>query len=514
MVREIIQIPVGKCGNLIGYDFLNTLCCDHGLDEHGFCSFNEAKNIQKMDTYFIETSKETYKPRTILVDTKTETLDSIRASPLSNLYKIDNFVGFGHGTSLNNWGVGHYSLGPQACDEVMECIRREIETCESMQGFQFIHSMAGGTGSGFGTLLLSRVRDWYPDRVTSNYMIFPDANDEIDIGPYSVVLGMHQMIENSDHSVVFDNDKLYKISQNVLKQHEPTYSDLNWLIQQAMGGVTAPLRYTGTNNDDLRKISINLVPFPRLHFFAVSHAPFFKMDEGMKLKLDSEEITNRIWSNDHLLVDIDLKSGHTMTSSCIYRRNLVDLELNHRIISQFLRNNGLHKEMSMDIINLFLQYYSYVNDKGVLPDYTEIYKNEQRRLHEFSSWIPCNARTSFIECHPHNTSQTGTMIASTTAITGFFQRLLNVFSALYNPKADKRMYVNQLLRPAGMDEMEIREAEYNLKDLLIEYDDKAMQPYQSDSDIDYGCNWSTGYNYIGPFREKYQNMKYDMDIVK
>ena len=32
-------------------------------------------------------------------------------------------------------------------------------------GFQVCHSLGGGTGSGMGTLLISKIREEYPDRM-------------------------------------------------------------------------------------------------------------------------------------------------------------------------------------------------------------------------------------------------------------------------------------------------------------------------------------------------------------
>lgn len=49
-------------------------------------------------------------------------------------------------------------------DEVLDVLRREVELADCMQGFQLCHSLGGGTGSGLGTLLLSKIREEYPDR--------------------------------------------------------------------------------------------------------------------------------------------------------------------------------------------------------------------------------------------------------------------------------------------------------------------------------------------------------------
>src|SRR5579862_7774213 len=40
-----------------------------------------------------------------------------------------------------------------------------------------------------------------------------------------------------------------------------------------MSGVTTCLRFPGQLNADLRKLAVNMVPFPRLHFFVPGFAP-------------------------------------------------------------------------------------------------------------------------------------------------------------------------------------------------------------------------------------------------
>ena len=45
------------------------------------------------------------------------------------------------------------------------------------------------------------------------------------------------------------------------------------LVAMAMSGTTACLRFPGQLNADLRKLAVNMIPFPRLHFFVPSLAP-------------------------------------------------------------------------------------------------------------------------------------------------------------------------------------------------------------------------------------------------
>lgn len=55
----------------------------------------------------------------------------------------------------------------------MDTVRKEAEDCDLLQGFQLKHSLGGGTGSGMGTLLLSRIYEEYPERIINTFSIMP-----------------------------------------------------------------------------------------------------------------------------------------------------------------------------------------------------------------------------------------------------------------------------------------------------------------------------------------------------
>jgi len=57
------------------------------------------------------------------------------------------------------------------------------------------------------------------------------------------------------------------------KLPNPSYGDLNHLVSAVMSSVTTCLRFPGQLNSDLRKLAVNMVLFPRLHFFMVGFAP-------------------------------------------------------------------------------------------------------------------------------------------------------------------------------------------------------------------------------------------------
>ena len=79
----------------------------------------------------------------------------------------------------NNWAKGHYTEGAELVDSVLDVIRRESEKCECLQGFQLTHSLGGGTGSGMGTLLVSKIREEFPDRIMNTFSVFPSPKVKI-----------------------------------------------------------------------------------------------------------------------------------------------------------------------------------------------------------------------------------------------------------------------------------------------------------------------------------------------
>ena len=77
---------------------------------------------------------------------------------------------------------------------------------------QLTHSLGGGTGSGMGTLLISKIREEFPDRIMNSYSVVPSpkVSDTV-VEPYNATLSVHQLVENTDETFVIDNEALYDI---------------------------------------------------------------------------------------------------------------------------------------------------------------------------------------------------------------------------------------------------------------------------------------------------------------
>jgi len=142
----------------------------------------------------------------VLVDLEPGTMDAVRAGPFGQLFRPDNFV-FGQSGAGNNWAKGHYTEGAELVDQVLDVVRREAEGCDCLQGFQITHSLGGGTGAGMGTLLISKIREEFPDRMMATFSVVPSpkVSDTV-VEPYNATLSVHQLVENSDETFCIDNE--------------------------------------------------------------------------------------------------------------------------------------------------------------------------------------------------------------------------------------------------------------------------------------------------------------------
>ncbi|PSN42441.1 Tubulin beta-1 chain [Blattella germanica] len=191
-MREIVHIQAGQCGNQIGAKFWEIISDEHGIDPTGAYHGDSDLQLERINVYYNEASGGKYVPRAILVDLEPGTMDSVRSGPFGQIFRPDNFV-FGQSGAGNNWAKGHYTEGAELVDSVLDVVRKEAESCDCLQGFQLTHSLGGGTGSGMGTLLISKIREEYPDRIMNTYSVVPSpkVSDTV-VEPYNATLSVHQ----------------------------------------------------------------------------------------------------------------------------------------------------------------------------------------------------------------------------------------------------------------------------------------------------------------------------------
>jgi tubulin beta len=103
---------------------------------------------------------------------------------------------FGSKSADNNWAKGFYSEGAELVDnKILEAIRKEVEQCENLQGFQLFHALSGGTGSGMGTTLLKKLKEFYPQKINNTFSVLSGSNDYcgIVVVPYNYAFSIHQL---------------------------------------------------------------------------------------------------------------------------------------------------------------------------------------------------------------------------------------------------------------------------------------------------------------------------------
>lgn len=221
-MREILHIQGGQCGNQIGAKFWEVVCAEHGIDSTGRYHGDTDLQLERVNVYYNEASCGRFVPRAVLMDLEPGTMDSVRSGPYGQIFRPDNFV-FGQSGAGNNWAKGHYTEGAELIDSVLDVVRKEAENCDCLQGFQVCHSLGGGTGSGMGTLLISKIREEYPDRMMLTFSVFPSpkVSDTV-VEPYNATLSVHQLVENADECMVLDNEALYDICFRTLKLTTPS----------------------------------------------------------------------------------------------------------------------------------------------------------------------------------------------------------------------------------------------------------------------------------------------------
>lgn len=220
------------------------------------------------------------RPRAVLVDLDGSSLDEVLAHPqrmLASDFREENLIRGEFGTG-SNFGMAHYNEGAILVRDVVEAVRAESELCDRLEGLQFCFSIGGGTGSGLGTLAISRLLEEFSDKMVSVFCVLPSTKlSSSVIEPYNAVLALHQLIENASLVFCLDNEALFDRACLDNASETATLDQTNELITQAMKGVTAPLRTakcaSNSANNTLRKQSLNLVPYPRLKFLSLAIAP-------------------------------------------------------------------------------------------------------------------------------------------------------------------------------------------------------------------------------------------------
>merc|ERR1711959_300565 len=250
----------------------------------------------------------------------------------------------------------------------------------------------------------------------------PKVSDTV-VEPYNATLSVHQLVENADEGMCLDNEGLYDICFRTLKLTTPTYGDLNHLVSAAMSGVTYCLRFPGQLNCDLRKIAVNLIPFPRLHFFMTGFAPLTSRGSQQYRALTVPELTQQMFDAKNMMCAADPRHGRYLTCSALFRGRMSTKEVDEQMLNVQNKNSSYFVER-----------------------------------------IPNNIKASVCDIPPKGLKMAVAFAGNSTAIQEMFKRVAEYFTGMFRRKAFLHWYTGE-----GMDEMEFTEAESNMNDLVSEY---------------------------------------------
>ena len=447
-MREVLLIHLGQSGCQIGNACWELFCLEHGIQPDGQKpQSSEGDQLDSDDsstTFFSETGAGKYVPRTVFVDLEPTVVDEVRTGTYRQLYHPEQLIS-GKEDAANNYARGHYTIGKDMIDLVLDRIRKLADNCTGLQGFMVFHSFGGGTGSGFGCLLLERLSLDYGKQSKIEFAVYPSPYvSTAVVEPYNSVLCAHTMLEHSDVGFMIDNEAMYDICRRNLDIERPTYTNLNRLVAQAISSITCSLRFEGQLNVDLTSFQTNLVPYPRIAFPLCSFAPVIAAEKAYHETMSVSDITNAVFEPAGMMVKCDPRHGKYMACCMMYRGDVVPKDVNAAIATI-----------------------------------------KTKRTIQFVDWCPTGIKVG-INYQPPTVVPGGdlakvqravTMISNTTAIGEVMGRMDHKFDLMYAKRAFVHWYVGE-----GMEEGEFSEAREDLAALERDYEEVCMDSTEGDGE--------------------------------
>ncbi len=113
---------------------------------------------------------------------------------------------------------------------------------------------------------------------------------------------------------------------------------------------------------DLRKLAVNMIPFPSLHFLTTSFSPFQSRPSNSYQNLTEHLLVKQMFDRNNQMLACNSHHGKYLTATGIFRgrslslkilHDLMDKERNHQHFIQWIPNNVRKK-------NLFQFFFEYI----------------------------------------------------------------------------------------------------------------------------------------------------------
>ncbi|CAJ1412673.1 unnamed protein product, partial [Effrenium voratum] len=433
-------------GVQIGNACWELFCLEHGIQPDG--QMPSDKTIgggdDAFNTFFSETGAGKHVPRCVMVDLEPTVVDEVRTGTYRQLFHPEQLIS-GKEDAANNFARGHYTIGKEIVDLVLDRIRKLADNCTGLQGFCVYNAVGGGTGSGLGCLMLERLSVDYGKKSKISFTVWscPQVATAV-VEPYNTVLCVHSLLEHTDVTIMYDNEALYDICRRNLDIERPTYTNLNRLIAQIISSLTASLRFDGALNVDITEFQTNLVPYPRIHFMLTSFAPVISAEKAYHEQLSVAEITMSVFEPASMMVKCDPRHGKYMACCMMYRGDVVPKDVNAAVATI-----------------------------------------KTKRTIQFVDWCPTGFKCG-INYQPPTVVPGGDlakvmraccMISNSTAIAEVFSRIDHKFDLMYSKRAFVHHYVGE-----GMEEGEFSEAREDLAALEKDYEEVGIETAEGEGE--------------------------------
>jgi len=444
-MREILSLHLGQAGVQVGNACWELYCLEHNIKPDGTLLKPKAKpNEDAFNTFFSETATGKQIPRAIMFDLEPSVIDEIRTGAYRQLFHPEQLI-TGKEDAANNYARGHYTVGKEMVDICLERIRKLADNCSGLQGFFIFHSVGGGTGSGFGSLLLERLSVDYGKKSKLDFCVYPSPQvSTAVVEPYNSVLSTHSLLEHTDVAFLLDNEAIYDICKKSLDIERPSYINLNRLLAQVISSLTTSLRFEGSLNVDINEFQTNLVPYPRIHFMLCSYSPVISVEKAFHSQLTVADLTSSVFETSSMMAKCDPTHGKYMSCCLMFRGDVVPKDVTNAV--------------------------------------TLI---KTRKTVQFVDWCPTGFKCG-INNEPPATIPGGdlakvsralAMLSNTTAIAEVFSRIDHKFDLMYSKRAFVHWYVGE-----GMEEGEFSEAREDLAALEKDYEEVGADSVNADEE--------------------------------
>jgi tubulin beta len=100
----------------------------------------------------------------------------------------------------------------------------------------------------------------------------------------------------------------------------------------------------GQLNADLRKLAVNMVPFPRLHFFMPGFAPLTSRGSQQYRALTVPELTQQMFDAKNMMAACDPRHGRYLTVAAIFRGRMSMKEVDEQMLNVQNKNSSYFVE--------------------------------------------------------------------------------------------------------------------------------------------------------------------------